>query len=79
MHIFKVEPIEFHCGVDAVYERKRIKQNCKIFVLNNCPNGFTITRHVRGGQKSRFGEQGKIPGGPFKFEVPTRYLKRCGN
>lgn len=43
MHIFKVEPIEFHCGVDAVYERKRIKQNCKIFVQNNCPNGFTIT------------------------------------
>lgn len=41
-HIFKVDPIGFHGGVDVVYEKKRNKKNCKIFVLNNCQNEFTM-------------------------------------
>lgn len=39
-HIFKVDPVRFHGGVDVVYEKKN-KENCKIFVINNCQNGFT--------------------------------------
>lgn len=38
---FKIEPIGFHDRVDIVHEiKRRIKENCKIFVLNNCKNGF---------------------------------------
>ena len=41
-HIFKVNPIGFHDGVDVVYEKKINKENCKIFIQNNCQNGFTM-------------------------------------
>ena len=41
-HIFKGNPIGFHDGVDVVYEKQRNKENCKIFIQNNCQNGFTM-------------------------------------
>ena len=41
-HIFKGDPIGFHGGVVIVCEKKRIKGNCQIFVLNNYENGFAI-------------------------------------
>ena len=33
---FKVKPVGFFDRVDVVYEKRRIKEKCNIFVLDNC-------------------------------------------
>ena len=40
-YFFKIKPVGFYDRVDVVYEKKRrIKENCNVFVLNNCKHDF---------------------------------------